>query len=48
MNATEEMFAGYADPDSSHHDTDPGPTFFLNTSYANNDADLFIRIISFC
>ena len=47
MNATEEIFAGYADPDFSHSDTDPDPTF-LNTSYAKNDADLFIRIISLC
>ena len=47
MNATEEMLAGYADPDFSHPDTDPDPTF-LNTSYVISDAKLFIRIISLC
>ena len=41
------MLAGYADPDASYPDADPDATF-LNTGYADTDADLCIRIMSLC
>ena len=47
MNANEEMLAGYADPDASYPDADP-VLLNLNAGYADTDADLCIRIMSFC
>ena len=46
MNANEEMFAGYADPDASFPDAEPNAT--LITCYADTDADLCIRIMFLC
>ena len=45
MNANEEMLAGNADADASYLDAYPT---YLNTGYADTDADLCIRSMSLC
>ena len=48
LNANEEMLADNADATASHPDADPDATYNLNTVYADTEADLYDRIISFC